>query len=73
MRGVMATTPGGPETLKLESVPKPIPGPGEVLVNIAYSSVNRADVLQRMGKYPPPPVITHVLGLDAVGTVAETG
>ena len=55
MRAVVITTPGGPEVLSLEEVPDPVPGEGEVLVEVTAAGVNPADVLQRQGFYPPPP------------------
>ena len=54
MYAIVISTPGGPEVLKWVEVPDPEPGPGEVLIDIAASAVNRADLLQRQGFYPPP-------------------
>lgn len=73
MRAVVARRPGGAEVLELVVMPDPEPGPGEVLVRVRASAVNRADVLQRRGRYPPPPGVTDVLGLEAAGTVAALG
>lgn len=53
--------------------PAPVPGPGEVLVEVAAAGVNRADLLQVRGGYPPPPGATDILGLEAAGTIAATG
>ena len=64
---------GGPEVLKLDSMPIPEPGPGEVLICVAAAGVNRPDVMQRKGLYPPPPGATDVLGLEVSGTVVSTG
>ncbi len=55
MRAVTQTSPGGPETLVVTELPDLVPGPGEVLVEVAATAVNRADLLQRQGFYPLPP------------------
>jgi len=73
MRAVVASEPGGPEVLTLEERPDPHPGPGEVVLDVAASAVNRADLLQRQGHYPPPPGASDVLGLECSGTVREVG
>ncbi|MFC4606069.1 NAD(P)H-quinone oxidoreductase [Rhodococcus kronopolitis] len=73
MRAITVTTPGGPETLAWTEVPDPRPGPGQVLVDVAATAVNRADILQRRGLYPPPPGASEILGLECSGTVAELG
>jgi putative PIG3 family NAD(P)H quinone oxidoreductase len=73
MRAVIATEPGGPEVLTVTDLPDPVPGPGEVVVDVAATAVNRADTLQRQGKYPPPPGASDVLGLECSGTVAAVG
>jgi putative PIG3 family NAD(P)H quinone oxidoreductase len=67
------TEPGGPEVLVVREVPDPRPGDGEVLLDVAASAVNRADLLQREGNYPPPPGASEYPGLEASGTVAEVG
>ena len=64
---------GGPEVLKLDSMPVPKPGPGEVLIRVAAAGVNRPDVMQRKGLYPPPPGATAVPGLEVSGTVVSVG
>ncbi len=69
----MIREPGGPEVLELREVADPSPGPGEVLLDVAATAVNRADLLQRMGRYPPPPGASEILGLEAAGTVAAAG
>jgi putative PIG3 family NAD(P)H quinone oxidoreductase len=69
----MAPEPGGPEALKLVEVPTPEPAGGEVLVRVEAAGVNRADLLQRQGFYPPPPGTTDILGLECAGTVAALG
>jgi len=73
MRAVIATTPGGPEVLSLTTLPDPVPGPGEVLVRVAATAVNRADTLQRMGFYAPPPGTSEVIGLECSGTIEAVG
>lgn len=73
MRAVVATTPGGPEALEVVSRPDPTPGPGEVVVDVVASALNRADILQRMGFYPPPPGVTDVLGLECSGVISAVG
>jgi putative PIG3 family NAD(P)H quinone oxidoreductase len=73
MRAVVATEPGGPEVLEIRELPDPVAGPGEVLVRVAATAVNRADVLQRMGFYPPPPGASDIIGLECSGTVAALG
>jgi NADPH2:quinone reductase len=73
MRFVTAHGPGGPEVLSLATGPVPTPGPGEVLIRVAAAGVNRPDVLQREGRYPPPPGASPVLGLEVAGTIAAVG
>ncbi|HQR26016.1 MAG TPA: NAD(P)H-quinone oxidoreductase [Nocardioides sp.] len=73
MLAVTATEPGGPEVLRLQERPDPRPGPHDVLVEVAATAVNRADLLQRRGFYPPPPGASDVLGLECSGTVADVG
>lgn len=69
----MITAPGGPDVLRVQEVPDPVPGPGEVLLRVAATAVNRADIMQREGNYPPPPGAPEYPGLEASGTVAQTG
>ena len=64
---------GDPEVLKLHSMPVPEPGPGEVLIKVAAAGVNRPDVMQRKGLYPPPPGATDIPGLEVSGTVVSVG
>jgi putative PIG3 family NAD(P)H quinone oxidoreductase len=73
MRAVTVTEPGGPDVLTVRDLPDPEPGPGEVVVDVAATAVNRADLLQRQGHYPPPPGASDVLGLECSGTVAAVG
>ena len=71
MRVVEITSPGGPEALQIRERPDPRPGPGEVLIRVAASGVNRPDILQRTGHYPPPPGASDIPGLEVAGTIAE--
>jgi NADPH2:quinone reductase len=73
MRAVEITTPGPPEVLRLTERPRPVPGPGEVLIEVAAAGVNRPDVLQRKGAYPPPPGASDLPGLEIAGRVAALG
>jgi putative PIG3 family NAD(P)H quinone oxidoreductase len=73
MRAVHVPEPGGVDALVVADLPAPEPGPGEVLVDVVASAVNRADVLQRQGFYDPPPGATRVLGLECSGRVAALG
>ena len=73
MRAVIATRPGGPETLRLADRPQPEPGPEDLLVRVTATAVNHADLLQRQGRYPPPEGVTDVLGLEVAGTVTAVG
>jgi putative PIG3 family NAD(P)H quinone oxidoreductase len=73
MHAVVITEPGGPEVLQWTEVPDPEPGPGEVLVDVAASAVNRADMMQRQGLYPPPAGAPPYPGLECSGTIAAVG
>ena len=73
MKAVVVNRPGGPETLQLADVPDPVAGPGEVVLTVAATAVNRADIMQRLGHYEPPPGAPAWLGLEASGTVLEVG
>jgi putative PIG3 family NAD(P)H quinone oxidoreductase len=64
---------GGPETLVVVEAPRPEPGPGEILIRVRAAGVNRPDLLQRMGHYPPPPGAPDTLGLEVAGEVAAAG
>jgi putative PIG3 family NAD(P)H quinone oxidoreductase len=63
----------GPESMRLTEGPAPVPGPGELLIAVDHAGVNRPDLLQRAGKYPPPPGASPVLGLEVSGKVAAVG
>ncbi|NXN47018.1 QORX oxidoreductase, partial [Rhinoptilus africanus] len=73
MLAVYFDCPGGPEKLYVKEVMKPQPGEGEVLVKVSASALNRADLFQRRGKYPPPKGASDILGLEAAGSVAGLG
>jgi len=73
MHAVVITAPGGPEVLQWTEVPDVRPGPGEVLLEVAATGVNRADLMQRQGVYPPPEGAPPYPGLECSGTVAEVG
>ncbi|MCU1655518.1 MAG: putative quinone oxidoreductase [Pseudonocardiales bacterium] len=73
MRAVVITEPGDPEVLEVQEVPDPEPDAGEVLVRVAATAVNRADLLQRQGNYPPPPGASPYLGMECSGTIAALG
>ena len=73
MIAVEISAPGGPDVLKAKTVPVPKPGPGQVLVKVAAAGVNRPDVAQRMGVYPPPPGHSPLPGLEVAGEVAAIG
>lgn len=73
MKAIVITEPGGPEVLQWREVPDLAPGPGEVLVDVVASAVNRADILQRQGHYDPPPGTSPYPGLECSGHVAALG
>ena len=73
MKAIVVSAPGGPETLELRDVPEPVPGDGEVLLDVRATALNRADLLQRRGLYPPPPGASDVLGLECAGVVSALG
>ncbi len=65
--------PGGPEVLQPQTIPVPVPGPGQVLIKVAHAGVNRPDVIQRQGFYPPPPDASPIPGLEVSGHVVRCG
>ena len=73
MRVIEITRPGGPEVLEIVDRPIPVPGQGEVLLEVYAASVNRPDVQQRRGLYPPPSGASDIPGLDAAGRIAAVG
>jgi putative PIG3 family NAD(P)H quinone oxidoreductase len=73
VRCIEIAQPGGPDVLRLIERPDPAPGLGEVLIDVAAAGVNRPDVLQRLGSYPPPPGASDLPGLEVAGRVAAVG
>lgn len=73
MKAIEIESPGGPESLVLQDVPEPAPGPGEVLIQVTAAGVNRADVQQRRGLYPPPPGAPDYPGLEVSGHIIGDG
>ena len=73
MRAVVIAKPGGPEVLQVAEVAKPQPKPNELLIRVAAAGVNRPDVSQREGKYPPPPDASPLPGLEVAGEVVSSG
>lgn len=73
MTAVGFDAPGGPNVLRPETLAVPVPGPGQVLVKVAFAGVNRPDVVQRLGNYPPPPGASPIPGLEIAGTVVAVG
>ena len=71
MQAVEITHPGGPDVLRLGERPMPVPGTGEVLIRVSASGVNRPDVLQRKGNYPPPLGASDIPGLEVAGVIAQ--
>jgi NADPH:quinone reductase-like Zn-dependent oxidoreductase len=73
MRYIEIAEPGGPEVLRVANGPVPQPGAGEVLVRVTAAGVNRADLLQRQGHYPPPAGASPILGMEVSGHIAQLG
>jgi putative PIG3 family NAD(P)H quinone oxidoreductase len=73
MRAVVVDEPGGPDVLRVDEVADPQPGPDEVVVDVVAAGVNRADLMQREGHYPPPPGASSYLGLECSGTITAVG
>jgi NADPH2:quinone reductase len=73
MTAIEISKPGGPEVLIPAERPKPVPASGEVLIKVAAAGVNRPDVAQRAGHYPPPPGASDIPGLEVAGTIEEVG
>ncbi|MGO4599877.1 NAD(P)H-quinone oxidoreductase [Terrabacter sp. 2RAF25] len=73
MRAITIPEPGDADSLVLDEVPDPEAGPGQVLIDVVAAGVNRADVMQRLGHYPPPPGASELLGLEVSGRVAAVG
>lgn len=73
MKAIVLTGPGGPDVMQLSDVERPDPGPGQLLIEVAATSVNRPDIIQREGHYPPPAGESEILGLEAAGRVRALG
>lgn len=73
MQAIGFDAPGGPDVLRPETVPVPVPGENQVLIRVAYAGVNRPDAIQRQGLYPPPPGASPIPGLEVSGTIAAVG
>lgn len=73
MRAILVQKPGGPENLLMATVDRPVLKEDELLVKVHATALNRADILQREGKYPPPPGASSILGLEMAGTIEEVG
>ena len=73
MRAIEIRNPGGPEELVVTDFSTPLPGAGEVLIKVTAAGINRPDVMQREGKYPPPPGASDILGLEVAGIITELG
>ena len=73
MTAIAILDPGGPDKLVARQIARPDPGPGEILIQVAAAGVNRPDMLQRQGLYPPPPGAPETLGLEVAGTIAALG
>jgi putative PIG3 family NAD(P)H quinone oxidoreductase len=73
MRAITAPEPGGPEALTVTELPDPEAGPGEVVIDVVAAAINRADLLQRQGFYPPPKGASAVLGLECSGRISQVG
>jgi NADPH:quinone reductase len=73
MLAIEISHPGGPEVLQAVDRPAPEPGPDEVLVEVAAAGVNRPDIMQRLGRYPPPPGASDLPGLEIAGTIVKVG
>jgi len=73
VRYIQCDGTGGPEVLQIAESPRPEPGDGQVLIRVEAAGVNRPDLVQRQGKYPPPPGASPVLGLEVAGTIVASG
>ncbi|HEV7205988.1 MAG TPA: NAD(P)H-quinone oxidoreductase [Jatrophihabitans sp.] len=73
MRAVVVSEPGGPEVLEVREVADPTPAADEVIIDVAATAVNRADLLQRQGNYPPPKGASSIIGMECSGTVSAVG
>jgi len=73
MKAILTESFGAADVMQLGDVPTPIPGAGQLLIRVAAAGVNRPDIIQRQGHYPPPPGESEILGLECAGTIDQTG
>src|SRR2546427_3010570 len=73
MKAILIEKPGNEDVLKLGDYPDPLPGPADLLIEVKCAGINRADLMQRQGFYPPPPGASPILGLECAGEVAAVG
>src|ERR1700730_7627929 len=73
MKAILIDRPGDESVLKLGDFPDPQPGPADLLIEVRFAGLNRADLMQRQGFYPPPPGASPILGLECAGEVAAGG
>ncbi|HYA35551.1 MAG TPA: alcohol dehydrogenase catalytic domain-containing protein, partial [Candidatus Binataceae bacterium] len=73
MKAVIAERPGDESVLKIADVPDPVIKPEEILIRVSHAGVNRADIMQRQGFYPPPPGASEIIGLECAGDVIQVG
>ena len=73
MKAILIERPGDEKALKLGEFPEPVTGPEDLLINVGYAALNRADLMQRQGFYPPPPGASPILGLECAGRIAAVG
>jgi putative PIG3 family NAD(P)H quinone oxidoreductase len=73
MKAVVCEKPGDESVLKIGEAPDPTPGPGQLLIRVKYAGLNRADLMQRQGYYPPPPGASEIIGMECAGEVAAIG
>src|ERR1700738_2927167 len=73
MKAILIDRPGDESMLKLGDFPDPQPGPADLLIEVRFAGLNRADIMQRQGSYPPPPGASPILGLECAGEVIAVG
>jgi tumor protein p53-inducible protein 3 len=73
MKAVICEKPGDESVLKVGELPDPKAGPGQLLIRVKYAGLNRADLMQRQGFYPPPPGASEIIGMECAGEVAAIG
>src|SRR5713226_6031051 len=73
MKAIVIETPGDESLLKIGEVPEPQAGPADLLIKVKCAALNRADIMQRQGFYPPPPGASEILGLECSGEVVSAG